>query len=77
LPSKKFYSDKGLPVSQVKEMDERLIRNMKEADHPFILETECDVLSVPESNKRKNSFPKRRSEYDKKDIENSAMTVKI
>jgi uroporphyrinogen-III decarboxylase len=50
LPSKKFYSDKDLPLSLVREMSENLIEKMKEAEHPFILGTECDVLSVPEAN---------------------------
>ncbi len=51
LPSKEFYSDKDLPLSLVKEMADRLTRKMQEEDHPFILGTECDVLSVPEANK--------------------------
>lgn len=47
LPSKKFYSDALITVAQVEEQGNTLIRNMCEAGHPFILGTECDVLSVP------------------------------
>ncbi|OGV33807.1 MAG: hypothetical protein A2020_11815 [Lentisphaerae bacterium GWF2_45_14] len=47
LPSKKFYSDKDVPESMVRSMSEELRKKMKEANHPFILGSECDVLSVP------------------------------
>ena len=56
LPSKKFYSDEAVSVADVERMTRELLINMKKAGHPFIMGTECDVLSVPgheESIKRK------------------------
>ena len=47
LPSKKFYSDKDIPESMVRAMSKELRSKMKDANHPFILGSECDVLSVP------------------------------
>jgi len=47
LPSKQFYSDNVITVSEVAYRAEQLVRKMQEAGHPFILGTECDVLSVP------------------------------
>jgi len=47
LPSKKFYSDAEITVQQVREMAAELAARMRETGHPFILGTECDVLSVP------------------------------
>jgi uroporphyrinogen-III decarboxylase len=46
LPSKRFYSDE-LTTSSVAEQSRLTLARMKEAKHPFILGTECDVLSVP------------------------------
>lgn len=46
LPSKKFYSDSLFSRDQVIETSQKLIQQMKDADHPFILGTECDVLHV-------------------------------
>ena len=56
LPSKKFYSDEAVSVADIERMTRELITNMKKAGHPFVMGTECDVLSVPgheESIKRK------------------------
>lgn len=56
LPSKKFYSDEAVSVADVERMTRELIVNMRKAGHPFVMGTECDVLSVPgheESIKRK------------------------
>jgi uroporphyrinogen-III decarboxylase len=56
LPSKKFYSDEAVSVADIERMTRELLINMKKAGHPFIMGTECDVLSVPgheESIKRK------------------------
>ena len=39
---------------QVTALSRDLIRKMKEVNHPFILGSECDVLSVPESIKTIN-----------------------
>ncbi|HEY3415792.1 MAG TPA: uroporphyrinogen decarboxylase family protein [Armatimonadota bacterium] len=47
LPSKQFYSDALITAAQVELKGRELIAKMKEAGHPFILGTECDVLSVP------------------------------
>jgi hypothetical protein len=46
LPTKQFYSD-ALSVAQVRQLADGLVRRMREAGHPFILGSECDVLSVP------------------------------
>jgi len=47
LPSKQFYSDSLVSVADVGKRSRELIGRMKEVGHPFILGTECDVLSVP------------------------------
>ncbi|HNX26042.1 MAG TPA: uroporphyrinogen decarboxylase family protein [Phycisphaerae bacterium] len=47
LPSKKFYSDNEMTQEQVRQQSRLLIKQMATAGHPFILATECDVLSVP------------------------------
>lgn len=49
LPSKRFYSDDLITVADVEASSCELIARMKAADHPFILGSECDVLSVPGS----------------------------
>ena len=49
LPSKIFYSDALVSVADVKRMSGELTARMRAADHPFILGSECDVLSVPGS----------------------------
>ncbi|MFA5689719.1 MAG: uroporphyrinogen decarboxylase family protein [Kiritimatiellales bacterium] len=47
LPSKKFYSDEAISADEVKRLTLELEEKMKATGHPFILGTECDVLSVP------------------------------
>lgn len=47
LPSKRFFSNTEITVSQVRAQGQELIERMEEAGHPFILGTECDVLHVP------------------------------
>jgi uroporphyrinogen-III decarboxylase len=47
LPSKQFYSDDLITAQEVVERGRELVRKMKAVGHPFILGTECDVLSVP------------------------------
>lgn len=47
LPSKKFYSDKEITREAVAEQSRVLTQKMREAGHPFILGSECDVLHVP------------------------------
>lgn len=49
LPSKKFFSNTECPIDLVDQLARELMTNMKQSAHPFILGTECDVLSVPES----------------------------
>lgn len=46
LPSKQFYSDALITVDDVKARSAELVRRMHAAGHPFILGSECDVLSV-------------------------------
>jgi len=47
LPSKKFYSDDELPPQRVADMTRDLLGHMRRVHHPFILGSECDILSVP------------------------------
>ncbi len=47
LPSKRFYSDSAITAEQVAALSDELVGRMAAAGHPFILGTECDVLSVP------------------------------
>jgi len=47
LPSKKFYSDEVMPLSEVRRQAQELRQKMQDTGHPFILGSECDVLSVP------------------------------
>ncbi|MCS6830275.1 MAG: uroporphyrinogen decarboxylase family protein [Armatimonadota bacterium] len=46
LPSKRFYSDELVTREQVELLACELIARMREVGHPFILGSECDVLSV-------------------------------
>jgi hypothetical protein len=46
LPSKRFYAD-DLTCAMVRQQAGELCERMKAAHHPFILGSECDVLSVP------------------------------
>jgi len=45
LPTKKFFSDE-LTVPQVQRLAADLLDRMRQTRHPFILGSECDVLSV-------------------------------
>lgn len=47
LPTKQFYSDEVISLDAVRERTRDLLARMREVDHPFILGSECDVLSVP------------------------------
>jgi len=47
LPTKQFYSDELMSVEKVLQLAAKLVDKMKVAQHPFILGSECDVLSVP------------------------------
>ncbi|RRJ99881.1 hypothetical protein Ga0100230_017820 [Opitutaceae bacterium TAV3] len=48
LPTKRFYAPQ-LTVAEVETYAATLLVKMREAAHPFILGSECDVLSVPGS----------------------------
>ena len=47
LPTKQFYSDELVSVAKVRQLSDELTRRMRATGHPFILGSECDVLSVP------------------------------
>lgn len=47
LPSKRFYDDGLISLENVVTKSDELVAKMREVGHPFILGTECDVLSVP------------------------------
>jgi len=47
LPTKRFYSDELVSLAKVRELSDELLGRMHETGHPFILGSECDVLSVP------------------------------
>lgn len=47
LPSKRFYDDGLVSVAEVQRQSAELIERMADAGQPFILGSECDVLSVP------------------------------
>jgi uroporphyrinogen-III decarboxylase len=47
LPTKKFYSDDAITPDTVVAMSRELLTKMRATGHPFILGSECDVLSVP------------------------------
>lgn len=49
LPTKQFYSDNVVTVEKVRELSADLARRMRQTGHPFVLGSECDVLSVPGS----------------------------
>jgi uroporphyrinogen-III decarboxylase len=46
LPTKHFHSDEAITKDQVAAKTKELIRRMKPTGHPFIVGSECDVLSV-------------------------------
>jgi uroporphyrinogen-III decarboxylase len=47
LPTKQFYSDELVSLAKVRELSNQLLDRMRDVKHPFILGSECDVLSVP------------------------------
>jgi uroporphyrinogen-III decarboxylase len=47
LPTKQFYSDALMSVDKVRQLSAELSDRMRAAGHPFILGSECDILSVP------------------------------
>jgi len=47
LPSKSFYSDELIRLEEVRDRVRELDDRMMRTGHPYLLGTECDVLSVP------------------------------
>ena len=47
LPTKQFYSDELCSVARVRQLSDTLHQRMRSIGHPFILGSECDILSVP------------------------------
>jgi uroporphyrinogen-III decarboxylase len=47
LPTKQFYSDDLVSLARVRDLSRQLLECMRDVGHPFILGSECDVLSVP------------------------------
>lgn len=52
LPTKQFHSDDAITIEQVREQSHDLLQRMRRIGHPFILGSECDVLSVPGAHQR-------------------------
>lgn len=46
MPTRRFYSDELLSVEDVRRLKRELVERMAATGHPFILGSECDVLSV-------------------------------
>ena len=46
LPTKRFMLDNTMPAKKVAELTKHIDSEMKKTKHPFILGSECDVLSV-------------------------------
>jgi uroporphyrinogen-III decarboxylase len=46
LPTKQFFMDETISPERVEEMSLELLTKMEATHHPFILGSECDVLSV-------------------------------
>ena len=49
LPTRQFYSDALVSVEKVRQLSSDLTLRMRAIGHPFILGSECDILSVPGS----------------------------
>lgn len=47
LPTKKFYSDDEVPLSDIPRLIDEIESKLKACGHPFIVGSECDVLSMP------------------------------
>ncbi len=47
LPTKKFYSDEDVPLDGVPGMVSEIEEKLKASGHPYIVGSECDVLSMP------------------------------
>lgn len=47
LPTKKFYSDEEVPLAGIAAMVSDIETKLKATGHPYIIGSECDVLSMP------------------------------
>jgi uroporphyrinogen-III decarboxylase len=47
LPTKTFYSDDEMPVGKVERLTREIRGKMQATRHPFIIGSECDILSMP------------------------------
>jgi len=47
LPTKKFYSDEEVPLEGIAGMISEIEEKLKASGHPYIIGSECDVLSMP------------------------------
>ena len=47
LPTKKFYSDEDVPIDGIAGMVAEIEEKLRPSGHPFIVGSECDVLSMP------------------------------
>ena len=47
LPTKKFYSDEEVPLDGIEGRVSEIEEKMRPTGHPFIISSECDVLSMP------------------------------
>ena len=47
LPSKKFYSDEDVPLDGIAGRVAEIEEKLRPTGHPFIISSECDVLSMP------------------------------
>jgi hypothetical protein len=47
LPTKKFYSDAEVPLGEVAALVAEIDGRLRPTGHPYIIGSECDVLSVP------------------------------
>jgi uroporphyrinogen-III decarboxylase len=46
LPTKKFYSDEEVPLERIPSMVREIEHNLEPSDHPYIIASECDILSM-------------------------------
>jgi uroporphyrinogen-III decarboxylase len=47
LPTKKFYSDEEVPLDGIEGRVNEIEEKLRATGHPFIISSECDVLSMP------------------------------
>jgi uroporphyrinogen-III decarboxylase len=47
LPTKKFYSDEDVPLDGIPAMVAAIEDKLRATGHPFIIGSECDILSMP------------------------------